>query len=100
MNKEQLNTIIQKYKPYIIMVNNALLYIGLFLIAVGIGATYQANHDVKILNESLYNIATSNGVLTDGVTYYYIGLYENRFNFSSTEVINRSLCYDWYGVQP
>lgn len=73
-----------------------LLCIGLMLIGIGAGATYQAQNDVVALNESLYHIATTNGILTDGTTYYFVGLYENRYNFSSGYLMNLSQCNDYF----
>jgi len=79
------------------IINKAILYIGIAMIIIGLSVQYQAKHDVKVLNESLYKIATSNNILTDGTTYYYIGLYENKYNFSSLELLNRTQCNDLYG---
>ncbi len=92
MNKEQLIRII-----VLIYKSEIILLLGLSLLFFGLGATYQAQHDVKILNSSLYEIATTNQKLTDGNTYYYVGLYSSNLSFSENELINRSQCERLYG---
>ncbi len=94
MNKE-------KIKEILIVINKYLLYIGIILISTGLGSTYQAQHDTIALNESLYKIATTNGILTDGNSYYYIGLYDTNFSnvsYSSNDLLNRSQCKSLYGI--
>jgi hypothetical protein len=92
MNKQKLNEMYLRYRPILVKLNQGLLYCGLFLIAVGLGASYQAQHDVSALNNSLHGIATTTGILSDGTTYYFIGLYEDKINFSSMDLINATQC--------
>jgi len=89
MNKKEILSILEK-------INKIILYIGVILIIIGLSVNYQAKHDVQVLNQSLYNVAISDNILTDGETYYYIGLYDNKMNFSAMELLNRSQCNDLY----
>jgi len=89
MNKEKVR---QYCNIYLEVYNKYLLWIGLALICIGMGAAVQAQHDTIALNESLYNIAINDGVLYDGTTYYYIGLYQNKANFDNMTLINISQC--------
>lgn len=89
MNKEQLRKYIN---IYLNIYNKYLLWIGLALICIGVGSMLQAQHDVTALNESLYNIAIHDGILYDGNTYYYVGLYENKADFNNMSLINMSNC--------
>ncbi len=87
-----------KYRPLMIKINNIVLIIGLLLIVSGLTASYQANKDATALNESLYYIATHGNRLTDGTTYYYVGLYNTTLDFNSRELIDKAQCYALYGV--
>lgn len=84
-------------KELLIKINNLVLITGIMIICIGIGAIYQAQQDVKSLNQSLYNISVSGGILTDGNSYYYIGRYNNQLNFSADELLNRTQCEALYG---
>lgn len=72
-----------------IKILSILSLIGIIILSIGIGATYQAQQDVNILNESLYNIATTNGILYNGETYYSVSLYNrNIFDLNTTNKCN------------
>ncbi len=66
-----------------------LILLGMFLICIGIGATYQASHDVSIMNATLSEYADTRGILTDGVSYYSIYKYSPDTNYS---FLNYTLC--------
>lgn len=86
-----------KIKEIIIIINKYLLYVGLILISIGLGATYQAQHDVTALNESLNYYAINNAILTDGHSYYNVIKYNTNYS-SVNYLLNLSQCNALYGV--
>ncbi len=92
MNKETIMQFYREHEKTIDLINKALLFIGIILISLGVGAIYQAQQDVIALNQSLFNISQNGGILTDGTTYYFIGMYENRLEFSAMDLLNKTQC--------
>ncbi len=93
MNKEKIISILTGINKY-------LLWIGIILIIIGISVSYQAQHDATVLNQTLYTIAITGGILTDGNSYYYIGLYDTNLSnvsFSPQDLLNSSQCHALYG---
>jgi hypothetical protein len=80
------------------LIRNILLILGAMLIFVGIGATYQASHDVNIMNNTLSHYANSEGIITDGISYYRVSKYNTTYDFFPDELLNRSLCIEYYGI--
>lgn len=91
MNKENIiNLLIAIHNSKIV------LLIGIAVLFTGIGASYQAQHDIIALNESLNHYANSNAILTDGDSYYQV----IKFNTNLTSVnylLNLSQCQALYG---
>lgn len=91
MNKENIIKLL-------ITIHNSkiILLIGIAVLFIGIGASYQAQHDVIVLNESLYFYANSNVILTDGNSYYQVVRYNTNLS-SVNYLLNLSQCQALYG---